>query len=152
MTPQARVEHLSPGRLRLRVAGQRGRAAYFETVRGRLELEPAVRAVQVNARTGSVLLYLREPVNWPQLLARVAQLDLFRLVRAPAPGASTRRVQAPQVPGRLAELGTTSSAVLALALLAGAAVQSWRGQIAAPAVTLVWYAMQLLRGADKGGA
>jgi hypothetical protein len=152
VTPQARVEHLSPGRLRLRVAGQRGRAAYFEMVRARLGQEPAVRAVQVNARTGSVLLYLHEPVNWPALLARAAQLDLFRLVPAPAPEATKRRVPAPQVLGRLAEPGTTGSAVLALALLAGAAVQGWRGQIAAPAVTLVWYAMQLLRGADKGGA
>lgn len=152
MTPQARVEHISPGRLRLRVASQRGRATYFETVRARLGQEPMVRAVQVNARTGSVLLHLHEPVNWPALLARAAQLDLFRLVHTPGPGATTRQVRAPQVLGQLAEPGTTSSTVLALALLAGAAVQGWRGQVAAPAVTLVWYAMQLLRGADKGVA
>ena len=152
MTPLAQVEHLSPGRLRLRVASQRGRATYFETVRARLGQEPMVRAVQVNVHTGSVLLYLHEPVNWPQLLARAAQLDLFRLVHTPGPGATARQVRVPPVLGRLAEPGTASSAALALALLVGAAVQGWRGQIAAPAVTLAWYALQLLRSTDKGGA
>jgi hypothetical protein len=139
--------------VRLRVAEQRGQSAYFETVRSRLSQEPAVRGVQVNARTGSVLLDLQQPVDWPGLLARAAQLGLFAVVMPPA-GTAPPRSRPDLGPlgrlGRLAEPGSSGGTALAMALLAGAAIQGWRGQLAAPAVTLAWYALQLLRSGRTG--
>lgn len=148
MTPQARVEHVSPGRVRLRVAQRRGQAAYFETLSQRLGQEPMVRGVQVNARTGSVLLHFQPSADWPALRRRAAELGLFAVVMPPAraaPARSRPSLAPLERLGRLAEPGSTGSAALAVALLAGAAIQTWRGQIAVPAVSLAWYALQLLR-------
>ncbi len=154
MTPQARIEHVSPGRVRLRVADQRGQAAYFEAVRSRLGQEPWVRGVQVNARTGSVLLHLQPPMDWPALWARAAQLGLFAVVAPPAGTPTPAQPRLPFAPlvrlGRLAEPGTTGGMTLALALLAGALIQAGRGQVAGPAVSLAWYALQLLRSGRTG--
>ena len=154
MTPQARVEHVTPGRVRLRVAEQRGQSAYFETVRSRLGQEPAVRGVQVNARTGSVLLDLQQPVDWPGLFARASQLGLFAVVMPPVGGTAPPRSRPDLGPlgrlGRLAEPGSSGGTALAMALLVGAAIQGWRGQVAAPAVSLAWYALQLLRSGRPG--
>lgn len=150
MIPLALIEHASPGRLRLRVAARRGQAGYFEVVRRQLAAEPSVRHVHVDARTGSVLLLLHAPADAAVLLRQAARQGLFAVASV---GASGERV-ASDLPaplralGRLIEPGTAPSGLLALSLLAGAAVQGWRGQVAAPAVTLTWYALQLLRSGN----
>ncbi|MDD3652486.1 hypothetical protein [Immundisolibacter sp.] len=151
MTALALIEHASPGRLRLRVASRRGQADYFETVRSHLAAEPAVRAVQVDPRTGSVLLLLHAPTDTAALLRRAAQHGLFTVVAPPSAQDSPELPAPLRALGRLAEPGTAGGGLLALTLLAGAAVQGWRGQVAAPAITLTWYALQLLRG-GKGSS
>lgn len=149
MIPVARIEHASPGRLRLRIVGRRGQVDYFETVRGRLAQEASVREVHIDPRTGSVLLLVAASADAAALLRRAAELGLFSVTATPArsgpdPWAPLRRL------GRLTEPGAAASGPLALALLAGAAVQGWRGRWAAPAVTLTWYALQLLRDSQRG--
>lgn len=150
MIPLALIEHASPGRLRLRVAARRGQADYFEVVRCRLAAEPIVRHVDVDARTGSVLLLLHAPTDAAPLLRQAAQQGLFAVASVGAGGdRDASDLPAPlRALGRLIEPGTAPSGLLALSLLAGAAVQGWRGQVAAPAITLTWYALQLLRSGN----
>ncbi|MCC6296963.1 MAG: hypothetical protein IT469_09680 [Pseudomonadales bacterium] len=149
MIPAARVEHASPGRLRLRIVGRRGQADYFEAVRSRLAQESSVREVHIDPRTGSVLLLVAASADAAALLQRAAELGLFSVTATP-----TRSDPDPWAPlralGRLTEPGAAASGPLALALLAGAAVQGWRGRWASPAVTLTWYALQLLRDGKRG--
>ncbi len=154
MIPAARIEHLSPGRLRLRISDRRRQPDYFEALRARLGEEPAVQDVRVDPRTGSVLLLLDASSDAPALLRRTAATGLFAFPMAstPAVGAARPGMPAPlRALGRLTEPGSAASGPLALALLAGAAVQGWRGHWAAPAVTLTWYALQLLRS-GRGSA
>ena len=50
------VVHSSPGRLRLRVASQKGDAAALDTLAGKLKNCPGVAAVETNPLLGSILL------------------------------------------------------------------------------------------------
>lgn len=151
MIPVARVEHASPGRLRLRIVGRRGQADYFETVRGRLAQEASVREVHIDPRTGSVLLLVAASADAAALLRRAAELGLFSITGTTTATRPDTDSWAPlRRLGRLTAPGAAASGPLALALLAGAAVQGWRGRWAAPAVTLTWYALQLLRDSQRG--
>lgn len=148
MIPAARIEHASPGRLRLRISGRRGQADYFETVRRQLAQESLVREVRIDPRTGSVLLLVAASADAAALLRRAMELGLFSVTVTaagpdPDPWAPLRAL------GRLTEPGSAASGPLAVALLAGAAVQGWRGRWASPAVTLTWYALQLLRDGKR---
>jgi hypothetical protein len=53
---RAHVEHRSAGRVRVRVGRQARSPAHMARLRQHLEAHPAVRAVEVNQRTGSVLV------------------------------------------------------------------------------------------------
>jgi hypothetical protein len=56
MLPKARVAHVSPGRLRLRIVEKRGDRAYFEKVESALGSQPDFAAAQVQVTTGSLLM------------------------------------------------------------------------------------------------
>lgn len=57
MIAEAEIVHQLPGRLRLRVPQRRGDATYFGTLEHSLSRCPGVQSLEVNPRTGSVLLY-----------------------------------------------------------------------------------------------
>src|SRR5215469_90797 len=52
----ARVEHHTPGRVRVRVAREERSPEHMERVRRQLEAHPDVAGVDVNPQTGSVLV------------------------------------------------------------------------------------------------
>ena len=53
---RARVEHHTPGRVRVRVAREERSPEHMERVRKRLEAHPDVAGVDVNPQTGSILV------------------------------------------------------------------------------------------------
>jgi hypothetical protein len=154
--PQARVCHLTSGRLRLKIPEKRGDDGFFGTVRERLSGWDAVQAVAVNPLTGSVLVHFADPAA---LVAENAQKnDLFAVAYEEMTEAE---VEAPLIERAARGFAAADAAVrrwtaggadlrgsLFVALLAGGLYQLARGNIAAPAATLLWYAGEMLHLRD----
>jgi hypothetical protein len=134
-----------PGRVRLCLPAARGRAHRLEHVRNRLAAMDGVDDVKVNPDTGSVLVLGRG--------ARIDRLKQFALHE----GLFEIEQMAPELKpvvdmlaGHVQEVDDAlrrvtggrvdlaSAAIIALAAVA--LVQVARGEIAAPAMTLLWYA------------
>jgi hypothetical protein len=130
--PRASVEHVVPGRMRLRVTARRGDAGYFGRVRTALAGLPGVREVRVNPRTGSILV--EHGGDGAALLASGRAQGLFD---AEAPDRALAR------PG--AARGLPAAPLdLAAAGLAGAGVlQIVRGQVVGSASENLWNAYGL---------
>lgn len=117
----------------------RGSPRYFEALGRAVEARFEAVEARVNPTTGSVLL---EGAIDEGELTRTADAEGWFTVtgsalRAPAAGRSLSRVE----PRHLAIAG----------FLGLAAVQAARGQLLAPSVSLVWYALEMWRG-DASGA
>jgi hypothetical protein len=148
MPPAAHVVHLLRGRLRLRVPERRGDAAYFAAVLEQLAQVAGVEQVQANPVTGSVLV-LHDELAYADLSARLDETGLFTLTQAPEPHAPGL---APVTSGfalvdRLLTEHSGGSAdlrtLLFIVLLTLAIGQMLRGQVMAPAISLLWYALDL---------
>jgi hypothetical protein len=157
MTPTGEVCHRIEGRIRIRVRERRGDAGYFAAVRSSLSGHTGIRRCEINALTGSVLVEHSLPLE--TLAGHAERAGLFRLAGltpAIVPGRvlAQRNLRRLDQELTLATEGEVDLATLTLAgLLAMAAVQLIRGQVLAPAATLVWYAlatMHFLSSADRG--
>lgn len=145
----ARLVHRLPGRVRLKVDGRRRDAAWFDAVALELSLLDGVRAVDADPRTGSLLI--RHEGSLDTLLDELARRGLVRVdEREPREtplalrlGERLDRLDAHLKRASAGELDLGGAALLALLLLA--LVQALRGQVAGPAVSLLWYASQLVR-------
>ena len=152
--PQARVCHYASGRLRVKIPEKRRDGAFFDKVRERLSGWDSIKRVEVNSLTASVLV---EFTSLFELFAENAMKnDLFEvdfdalsgMGEDPKPltdhaaeafakaDASIRRWTAGAADFR--------SAVLVF-LVGTGLMQVLRGNIAAPAATLFWYAGDMLR-------
>lgn len=146
----ARLVHRLPGRVRLKIDGRRGDRAWFDATALELSLLEGILAVDANPLTGSLLIRHEGPLE--RLLRELAERGLLRVAslelqeiplarrlaqRAAAVDEGLRRASA-------GELDLAGAALLGLLLLA--LVQAARGQLAGPAVSLVWYASSLARG------
>ncbi len=140
--PHAHVAHVTRGRVRLRLA--RGHPGHLERVRHRLAAEPGVHGVEVDHRTGSVLVW---GAITAELLARVGREEgLFDLVppRALRPleedlTAALERTDLGIRRFSGGRFGLMGLVVTSLAVLA--AVQAGRGRFDVPAPTLLWYTL-----------
>ncbi|MCS6878939.1 MAG: hypothetical protein RMK73_05760 [Geminicoccaceae bacterium] len=146
----ARIVHRLPGRVRLRIDRRRYDTAWFDALALELALSERVRSVEVNPRTASVLVYHEGPLE--PLLDELAARGFVRvesLAPREIPVAQRLAERAGALDDRLrrataGELDLRGAALLALLLLA--LVQVIRGQVAGPAVSLLWYASNLVRG------
>ena len=155
--PRAHIRHFTPHRLRLRIPERRYDVAFFETVRNRLAEWGSIDRIDVNPVTASVLIHYSDPTT---LLAdNASRNDLFVLADLNAetlanltswngtPLIEQARQGMQSVDRRLRQLsggqGDLRSLVL-LGLLGTGFVQLLRGNISAPAITLFWYAGDVL--------
>jgi hypothetical protein len=146
MTTVACLVHGLPGRTRLRLPAQRGRPACFAELVERLQACPGVQRVVANPDTASLLL--EHHVPFADIVVFARQQELFDLEPSSAISAGvttyrdwlSRQLQA----GR--HLNVRSLVVSGLVALS--LVQIARGQILAPASTLLWYAWHL-QGLDR---
>ncbi|MFA9459596.1 HMA2 domain-containing protein [Thiohalorhabdus methylotrophus] len=149
MTPRAQIRHRLPRRARLRIPDMRGDAAYFAALEEWLGALEAVESVRADPRTGGVLIRHAESAL-DTLAARAEAEGRFRLAPQEQPSASMDEVLA-RLRGIDARLNSASRgevdlrAALFLVLLALAARQTLQGQVMAPAITLLWYARDLLK-------
>jgi len=149
MTPQAEVSHALPRRTRLRIREKGGDEGYFQRIRERLGNTDGVVKVETNSLTGSVVIEHRFGV-----LNRIAETGtaegLFRLTQPSPEG----RLPVNRAAGAFAAMDgwlarathgdIDAHAAIFIVLIVLSLVQIARGQVLAPAATLLWYAMELL--------
>lgn len=149
--PTAYVVHAMPGRVRVRVPHRKGDAAFFDGMASRLAEIPAVTAVVTNPLTGSVLVHFTGDI---EALA-ISAMALLELSPPPAQPIMQR------VRGEVANVDMTirrltngeldARSVMFCGLLAFSAVQLLRGNILAPAATMLWYTAELARQWQPAG-
>jgi hypothetical protein len=154
MSPMARIVHALPNRTRLRVPSRRGNSSYFTAVVGRLNTFSGVIEVTAEVRTASILL--RHSVPFAEIAVQAEEDELFvarTLVEAPDRVSQQVAETLAWLDGQLLQLSGGKFDVrstLLLGLLILGVIQIARGEIMAPALTLLWYAVQLLTIGDAG--
>lgn len=147
MRPTAYVVHRTRQRMRLRVPEKRGEPEWFGQAAASLERLDWVDRVETGPLSASLILYGDATGD---LNERLAQIDVFQFQpQAPRVPPATEQIKhglaridrALQSPddGR-----TNLRSLLFLLMLILAGVQMARGQVMVPAVSLLWYAMQLV--------
>jgi hypothetical protein len=145
MAAAATIVSSARGRTRFRVASRRRDDAYFSGLERALSAAPEVERVEVNPITGSVLVHHHGDVA--ALTALAGERQLFEVSTLPERPHDLLRQQASAMNRRLQDLSGQSLDLRSLALLLLLALglgQLMRGQFAAPAVTVFWYAAALL--------
>lgn len=130
--PAARVAHDACGRVRLRVDAKRGDSEFFDRVASDLREASGVASVEANPFTGSLLVCHAGGASAVAEIAR--RKKLFAVAPAQTKDSRTGGVSG-SVDGR---------AITALALVGLAAYQVSRGNLLAPASTLLSDAVKLL--------
>lgn len=131
--PLARLVSVAPGRVRLNLGAAARDPTRATALARECLLLPGVVSAVANPLTGSLLLRFRGERE--TVFAAAAQRGLFRLAT---------EQPCPLAPAQAAPLAAT-----ALGLLA--AIQTLRGAVLPPAVTLLWYARSL-GGGDRDPA
>lgn len=144
----AHVVHSVPGRIRLRVHNRRHHRQFFQHVEERLNQLPQVKSVESDPLTGSVLVH--HSGNIADLLVAAATSGLGELVDLGPPPAVAEQIRAEvatfdELVQRVTsgQLDLTTLAMFGLFTLAG--VQLVTGNQPVIAITLAWYASELLR-------
>jgi hypothetical protein len=135
MVPEAALCHVSPGRIRVRVPAMRGDDEYFRAVER--DLSGHFGAVVANSATASILL-TDSDMSVSDLRHIAAERALFALAERRATAAEPRGAR---VVLELPAVPLTTAALFGLLAL----VQLLRGQVLAPATSLLWYALEALR-------
>ena len=148
MKAKAYAVHRLPGRVRFKIPSHRRRRHFFAELERRLRHLESVTDVKTNPATGSVLIEHKGEVGDLAMEAfgsDIGELVEFALSLPPVAkrlhsevASLDKTVQS--LSGGEIDLGTLTS----VGLLALGALQLWRGQ-PATAVTLGWYATELLR-------
>lgn len=156
MKAKAYAVHRLPGRVRFKVPERRADRRFFDEIDRRLRRLPSVKAVKTDPVTGSVLVEHKGEIA--DLVKETFGADvgeLVEMVLSTPPVARRLRSEITTIDrsirdftGGEIDLGTLAS----LGLLAMAAVQLVRGQQPAMAVSLGWYATELLRRSADVGA
>jgi hypothetical protein len=155
MPPLAHAVHRARGRLRLRVPGLRYDRDFFAGLCERLQALPGVAEVVANPDTAGVLIFL-DPGSDLDPLALIGESGLLDLVdEAPILSPSLTGIRRATdrldrvLAGATSGLGDLRTLTFAL-LVALALRQAVRGEVLAPAASLLWYAFDLMRFARPG--
>lgn len=148
--PEGHVVHVTPRRLRIRVPGKHRDALFFSDVRSELSARPGVDAVEVNPSTSSVLIHCTDSQAFLEMARRDAPFALAEelLDMAKLPLLAQIRQSLAEVNQQVQRLTGSRDDIrtyIFLVLVLGAAYRLYRGDIFAPAATLLWYAGEALR-------
>ena len=148
MPPQVEIAHRSPGRLRIRVV-ERGDRRIFDQLRAGLDVCPGVEQLDVNPRTGSVLIH--HEADSDAIVDYALTHELFanaapRSSRHSSPsGAARSALRAVDVQLRQRTEGRWNLREVGFVALAGAGLLQLASRNIWPAgITLFWYATTLL--------
>lgn len=156
--PQAWVCHYASGRLRVKISEKRRDEAFFARLRERLSAWDSIKRVEVNPLTASVLV---EFTSLFELFAENAMknnlfevdLDALSALGEEPKALTEHAAEAFSKADESIRRWTAGAADLRSAVfmfLVGAGLmQALRGNVAAPAATLFWYAGDMLRIWDR---
>ncbi|MEM5435971.1 hypothetical protein [Paraburkholderia diazotrophica] len=147
--PEAHISHMLAGRVRLKIPARRHDAAFFAEVVRRLAQCDGVIEARASPLTAGLLIMHATELN--SIAAWASQQRLFSLHAGAAeslPGQRSRAIQrsARPVASVSGEQAVRRARLLSTSLAGLGALQTVRGQILAPAVTLFWYAYDARRG------
>lgn len=152
MTALAYISHALPGRVRIKVPDRRGDTDFFSRIEDRLGGIDGIAKLQTNPLTGSILIeHHTAPLD--RVFEAAQREALFTLQAPDDPG------EPPPEAASLDEsplalwisqrgmggLGFDINSALALLMLALAVRQMMRGQVMVPALSLLWYAYELVQ-------
>lgn len=140
----AYVGHAVPGRLRLKIPSRRGDEQYFDRLKNTLGQCPGIHNVEVHALTSSALI--AHGCDHESISRFGLEQGLFNLF-----GGEEGPPLMQELFSRTGMVGDTVSAIVGqrvdlmasafVALVGLALFQTLRGNVLAPAVTLLWYAV-----------
>jgi hypothetical protein len=147
--PEGRLVHVTPKRLRLKVSSKRHDGAFFRNAQEQLSRRAAVKGVEVNPLTGSILIHSSDSKALIRELKSDGQFVIVEhLPDQQAPSLEQFRQQLADWNKQIQYwTGTKADArvYVFLILVLSAFYQLARGQVFAPAATLIWYASEALR-------
>lgn len=152
MPPLAYVVHRSRRRLRLRVPERCGDTEWFEQAASYLRPLAWVDEVETGALSGSLVLHVADSAMAEHELSG---LDLFAFAPQPPALPSTAQqlksglVRVNRAMKQSSSGGADLRSLLLVAMLLLAGAQMLRGQIMVPAISLLWYALELVLGARE---
>lgn len=145
---KARICHLIPGRMRLRIPKRRGDIDYFALLRQKFTALDGVQGVEVNPSTSSLLIsHSLDDVDSLTEYARAESLFDVTLNDSEESVSDIISGHALSVDRGLQAFSSGKlnlSSLGFLVFLCLAIVQILRGQFFVPAITLFWYAIQAL--------
>lgn len=146
MLPAAHVKHRLPGRARIKIESRRGDVAYFREVEQPLSACPGITRLETNPVTGSLLILHAGDLE--SIGGFAEERGLFRLATLYPPTIVPLKYW---VSENLKELdrglkvlsseALDLTSLIFLALVGLAIYQVLEGNLMAPAVTLLWYAL-----------
>jgi hypothetical protein len=128
MIPAAELVHAAPGRIRLRIPERKGDDDWFADTRRAINQFPGIVRVIGNSATGSFLIRGKDLAV--RQIPEVGEERGWFAVRDPA---------------RSGGAAADALASLAPVFLGLAVIQAVRGQIMVPAISLAWYALEIVR-------
>ncbi len=156
--PSAYVKHQLPGRVRLKIPQKKGDAGYFARIAKLFAKFPGIIQLQFNTTSGTVLILHDEAESQFGNISEFAQANgLFRITEPPPeetfsiphqPIATLTSTSLNRFDKSLIELSQgliDSRSFFVLTLTGLAAHQITKGNIMTPAISLFWYAIELLR-------
>lgn len=156
--PKGHIVHSTPHRLRIRIPAKRRDKNFFSNMRDYFLRQAKVEGVEVNHLTASILVHTSDAGSLIESLGRDVP---FILVEQASKTTESNPLE--QVREQLSDwntqlkhwTGSSHDARIYIfgTLVLGAAYQLVRGEIFAPAATLLWYAGEALRlwiPSDKG--
>lgn len=154
MLPAAHIAHQVDGRVRFRIPSKRRDQDYFDSVTRRLREHEGIRALEINALTGSVLVIHTVDAD---TIAEYAERDgLFTLVAAETAATPLSQVISEQFHTMDKRIKAKTSGVLDLSglafvgLLIASATQLAKKNVWPAGATLLWYATSVLPSARAG--
>lgn len=144
MDLNAYLVHSSPGRMRIRIPSMRNNLEFFEHAADTLQTLSGVTSTRMNPRSASILV-LHDGIT-PDVLKNLAsETGLFELQLENIENSLININTIKEISGQALGVGGTFSRSMFFYLLMGLAIrQAMKGQIMAPAISLFWYAFEIL--------
>lgn len=148
----AKIVHRIPGRIRMRISDKRSDAPYFASLSEHLVGIQGVRAARANASTRSVVVHYDGDLDL--LLQRMQeQISGFVIEKEHRIKHSLSIGSLGTQPYRLVSgRQLTPMFMLGTAFTAVGVIQTFRGKIAVPSITALWYALESFRQSVKRGS
>lgn len=157
----AYVAHIALGRIRIKVPAKRGDNDYFSKLEANLKNCPDIVSVRINPLAASVLVVRNSNGDLKTLADFARKHRLFALKNeTPPPERTVGEILAKRMEtlDNLLSAGSRGrldgQSALLLTFIALGLAQTWRGQIAQPAVGFLWYIMEILKDirlSQRGG-